>query len=80
MGTLEIVLTSLVSVLTASNLLQFFSIKELKAKQQAEITDQQTDTEGKKDKILYDRIDFLDKRVTNLEKIACFNADCKNRV
>jgi hypothetical protein len=80
MTTLEIILTSAVGILTASNFLQFFSIKELKAKQQAEITDQQTDTEGKKDKILYDRIDFLDKRVTNLEKIACFNSDCKNRV
>lgn len=80
MTTLEIILTSAVGILTASNFLQFFSIKELKAKQRAEITDQQTDTEGKKDNILYARIDFLDKRITKLEELACFNADCKNRV
>ncbi len=80
MGTLEIVLTSLVSILTASNLLQFFSIKEIKSKQKAETKDQETTTKSKEDNILYARIDFLDKRITKLEELACFSRDCKQRI
>ena len=80
MNTLEIILTSLVSILTASNLLQFFSIKQIKAKQDAETKDQETTTKGRKDNILYARIEFLDKRITKLEELACFNVDCKQRV
>lgn len=80
MGTLEIILTSLVSILTASNLLQFFSIKEIKNKQKAETKDQETSTKSKEDNILYARIDFLDKRITKLEELACFSSDCKQRI
>lgn len=80
MSTLEIILSSLVTFLTASNVVQFFSIKQIKAKQDAETKDQETTTKSKEDNILYARIDFLDKRITKLEELACFNVDCKQRV
>jgi len=80
MSTLEIILSSLVTFLTASNVVQFFSIKQIKAKQDAETKDQETTTKGRKDNILYARIEFLDKRITKLEELACFNVDCKQRV
>lgn len=32
------------------------------------------------DKVLMDRIEFLDDRLTKLERLACFKADCKQRV
>ena len=36
--------------------------------------------DGDSDKVLTDRIRFLDERVTNLEELACFKKDCKLRV
>ena len=32
------------------------------------------------DKVLMVRIKFLDERVTKLERLACFNTECKQRV
>jgi len=54
------------------NVVQLVMLKETKKKATAEAM-QLTDS------VLLKRIDFLDERVTRLEKVACFDLDCKVR-
>ena len=35
---------------------------------------------GDKDSVLMKRIEFLDERVTKLEKLSCYDLDCQKRI
>lgn len=87
MSVLEIILSSALTLLGGTNFVQFLAIKELKNKQKAEVKELEVKNMGSNDRVLFDRIDFLNRniegmelRLEKLEKIACFNTDCKVRV
>lgn len=78
MSILDVILTSLVSVLTGSNVYTIFYIKSLK-KVQAAKADEAADA------VLYKRLTFLDERVSVLEDYikthTCSKAaHCKRKV
>lgn len=72
MTTFEIILSLISSTSVIGNVVQLVMLKETKKKATAEAM-QLTDS------VLLKRIDFLDERVTRLEKVACFDSDCKVR-
>ena len=72
MTTFEIILSLISSTSVIGNVVQLVLLKETKKKATAEAM-QLTDS------VLLKRIDFLDERVTRLEKVACFDLDCKVR-
>jgi len=72
MTTIEIILSLISSTSVIGNVVQLVMLKETKKKATAEAM-QLTDS------VLLKRIDFLDERVTRLEKVACFDLDCKVR-
>lgn len=79
MSTLEIILTAISGILTASNFAQFVGIRSLRRKVSSEADIVKTEADKAQDSVLYKRIEFLDARVTKLEQIACFDKDCKLR-
>lgn len=86
MSILEITLTTLTAILTGSNFLQFFSLRSMRRKMDeeankvaAEVEQMEVATDTQSDAVLYKRIAFLDERVERLEKMACFDRDCKLR-
>ena len=68
----EIILSIATTVSTSGNIAQFLHVRSLQKKAAAE-----ADTAA--DLVLYKRIEFLDERVSRLEKLACFDHDCKQR-
>ena len=72
MTTFEIILSSVITLLASGNIIQFFMFRSVKKKADAEAM-------LLNDSVLLKRIDFLDERVTRLEKVACFDLDCKIR-
>lgn len=72
MTTIEIILSFASTLLASGNVVQFFVIRSVKKKADAEAM-------LLNDSVLLKRIDFLDERVTRLEKVACFDLDCKIR-
>lgn len=87
MTIIEIILSSVLTFVGGTSIVQFLTIRELKNKQKAEVKELEVKNMGSNDRVLFDRIDFLTKtieglelRLDKVEKIACFNADCKNRV
>lgn len=73
MSILEIVLTFLSGVLGSANVVLFVTIRSVKKKALADAT-------AEMDKVLINRINFLDQRITELEKKACFRTDCEMRM
>ncbi|MCQ2345336.1 MAG: hypothetical protein MJZ82_01025 [Paludibacteraceae bacterium] len=73
MSTLEIILTFLSTVLGSANIIQLITVRSLKKKAQADAT-------AEMDKVLINRINFLDERITKLEKQVCFRTDCEKRM
>ncbi|NCC99989.1 MAG: hypothetical protein EOL95_09870 [Bacteroidia bacterium] len=72
MSTLELILSAVSTVLTASNVVEIFYIRATRKRMQAEASE-------KSDAVLYKRIAYLDERVSKLEELACFDKDCKYR-
>lgn len=73
MSTLEIILTFVSTVLGSANIIQLITVRSLKKKAQADAT-------AEMDKVLINRINFLDERITKLEKQVCFRTDCEKRM
>ena len=73
MSTLEIILTFLSTVLGSANIIQLITVRSLRKKAQADAT-------AEMDKVLINRINFLDERITKLEKQVCFRTDCEKRM
>lgn len=73
MSTLEIILTFLSTILGSANIIQLITVRSLKKKAQADAT-------AEMDKVLINRINFLDERITKLEKQVCFRSDCDKRM
>ncbi len=70
MTTLEIILSALTPLLAGSNVVQMWVTRKKNAAEAAKSSDA----------VLYDRIEFLDRRITNLENKACFRNDCEKRI
>lgn len=73
MSTLEIILSFVSTLLGSANVFQLVTVRSLKKKAQADAT-------AEMDKVLINRINFLDQRITELEKKACFRTDCDKRM
>jgi hypothetical protein len=73
MTSLEIILSALTAILSGTSLIEIFTIRALRKKAQA-------DAVGAMDQVLINRINFLDKRLTDLEKRACFRENCDQRM
>ena len=72
MDRLELILSFLASGSLVGNIIQFVTLRAVRKQKMAEASKTM-------DEVLYRRIDFLDERVTNLEKLACFDKECKLR-
>jgi len=72
MTTLELILSTCTTLLVSSNVVQVFYIRATRKKLTAEAS-------ASTDAVLYKRIEYLEKRVSNLEKLACYDSDCKYR-
>jgi hypothetical protein len=70
---LEIILSALTAILSGTSLIEIFTIRALRKKAQA-------DAVGAMDQVLINRINFLDNRLTTLEKRACFRENCDQRM
>ncbi len=73
MTSLEIILSALTAILSGTSLIEIFTIRALRKKAQA-------DAVGAMDQVLINRINFLDNRLTALEKRACFRENCDQRM
>ena len=73
MTPLEIILSALTAILSGTSLIEIFTIRALRKKAQA-------DAVGAMDQVLINRINFLDNRLTVLEKRACFRENCDQRM
>lgn len=73
MTPLEIILSALTAILSGTSLIEIFTIRALRKKAQA-------DAVGAMDQVLINRINFLDNRLTALEKRACFRENCDQRM
>ncbi len=69
MTTLELILTATTTLLTGGNVFQLVASR---SKRRAE-------SSAASDKVLYNRIEFLEKRIEILEKRACFRDNCSDR-
>lgn len=65
MSNIELILTALTAVFGGGNIVQFIQLRH----------QQKTNDEN----VLLKRIEFLDERITRLEKLACFDEDCPKR-
>lgn len=73
MTPLEIILSALTAILSGTSLIEIFTIRALRKKAHA-------DAVGAMDQVLINRINFLDNRLTTLEKRACFRENCDQRM
>ena len=73
MTSLEIILSALTAILSGTSLIEIFTIRALRKKAQA-------DAVSAMDQVLINRINFLDNRLTALEKRACFRENCDQRM
>ena len=73
MTSLEIILSALTAILSGTSLIEIFTIRALRKKAQA-------DAVGAMDQVLINRINFLDNRLTALEKRACFRENWDQRM
>ena len=67
MTTFELILSVLTSSSLVGNIVQFVQIRSVKKKAQAEATREM-------DAVLYKRIEFLDERISRMEKLVCLRA------
>lgn len=73
MTTIEYILSAVTSTSLVGNVMQFVTMRAARRKSEAEAS-------TASDSVLYKRIEFLDERVTRLEKMSCYRGDCKDRI
>lgn len=74
MTTFEIILTSLIPLLTGGNVVQYFMWRSAKKKADAE-------AQEIADTVIIKRVEFLEQRISRMEKLVCFRAEkCEQKL
>lgn len=79
MTTLEIILSVITVICSSGNIIQFASLRAIRREANANASKASAEAQQSYDSVLYQRIDYLDKRIEKLEKLACYQSDCHRR-
>lgn len=79
MTSLEIILTIITALLSGTNILSIITIKSYKKLKKFESDNKEIDNLKMILELQKQEIDRLSERVQKLEKLACFDSDCKER-
>ena len=79
MTTLEIILSVVTMICSGGNIVQFVSLRAIRKEATANASKAVASATAEGDNVLYRRLEYLDKRVSALEDLACYRTDCHRR-
>lgn len=79
MTTLEIILSVVTVICSSGNIAQFVSLRAIRKEAVANASKAAASATAEVDNVLYKRLEYLDRRVSALEELACYRTDCHRR-